>query len=422
LINTLIILVFCIGYAGIIFEHSIKINKSAFAIFTGVLVWLLLSFKFTDHHDFNLQLEYHFSEIAGILFFLLGAMTTVEIIDGHKGFDKITEQLLKYNLKKLFWIIGLMAFFLSAVLDNLTTTILMVSLVGKLVNNPKLRWYMAGLVVVASNAGGAFSPIGDVTSTMLWIGGQLTALHLIKGLVLPSIVCFLVPSAILYFILKKQNLLNETLSITIREKTSTTSSTLVLVTGLLILLAVPVFKSVFHVPPYMGMLLGLSLIWIITEVIAKRRGKDESKFTVSDALTRIDTTSILFFLGILLCVAGLQTAGILADLSGYVSTKISSTNVLLFITGIFSSVVDNVPLVAAFQGMYPLSVYATNDPFWEILCYATGTGGSLLIIGSAAGVVAMGIENISFGWYFKKISLLAFLGFMAGYLVLIALL
>jgi len=413
--------VFCFGYAAIIFEHSIKINKSAFALFTGVLVWLLLSFQFSDHHEFNHQLEYHFSEIAGILFFLMGAMTTVEIIDGHKGFDIITEQLLKYNLKKLFWIIGIITFLLSAILDNLTTTILMVSLVSKIIDNVKLRWYIAGLIVISSNAGGAFSPIGDVTSTMLWIGGQLTALNLIKDILLPSIVCYIIPSVILYFVLKKKNLLNETLSITVREKSNNNSSTVVLVAGLLILLAVPVFKSVFHVPPYMGMLLGLSLIWIITEVIARRRKNDDEKFTVSDALTKIDTPSILFFLGILLCVAGLQAAGILTDLSGYLSTHVSNQNTLLFITGIFSSVVDNVPLVAAFQGMYPLSQYATDNPFWEILCYATGTGGSLLIIGSAAGVVAMGIENISFGWYFKKISLLAFLGFLAGYLVLIAL-
>lgn len=422
MINTLIILVFCVGYACIIFEHSIKINKSAFAIFSGVLVWLLLSFNFSDHHLFNEQLEFHFSEISGILFFLLGAMTTVEIIDGHKGFDIITEQLVKYNLKKLFWIIGIITFFLSAVLDNLTSTILMVSLMSKLVDNAKLRWYLAGLIVIASNAGGAFSPIGDVTSTMLWIGGQLTASHLIKSLLLPSIICYIIPSTILYFVLKKKKLLNETLSITVREKAKKNSSTLVLVTGILILLAVPVFKSVFHVPPYMGMLLGLSLIWIITEVIAKKRSENEAKVTVSDALSRIDTPSILFFLGILLSVSALQAAGILADLSGFLSSKISSNNLLLFITGMFSSVVDNVPLVAAFQGMYPLSQYGTDHPFWEILCYATGTGGSLLIIGSAAGVVAMGIENISFGWYFKKISFLAFLGFLAGYLVLIALL
>ena len=421
MISTLIIIVFCVGYAAIIFEHSLKINKSAFALFTGVLLWLLLSTQFSDHHEFNHLLELNFSETAGILFFLLGAMTTVEIIDGHKGFDVITTQLIKFDLKKLFWIIGIITFSLSAILDNLTTTILMVSLVSKIVTNPKLRWYMAGLIVIASNAGGAFSPIGDVTSTMLWIGGQLTAIHLLKGLILPSIICYVVPSLILFFVLKRKSLLTEAVIDPKNNSVTSKSSLLVLIIGISILVAVPVFKSVFHVPPYMGMLLGLSLIWGITEIIAKRRGEAESKFTVSDALSKIDTPSILFFLGILLSVGALQAAGVLSGLSGYLSQHITNTNILLFITGIFSSVVDNVPLVAAFQGMYPLSQFGTDHFFWQVLCYATGTGGSILIIGSAAGVVAMGIENISFGWYFKKISLLAFLGFAAGYLVLMAL-
>jgi len=420
-VNTIIIIAFCLGYAAIIFEHSLKINKSAFALFTGVFLWLLLSTQFSDHHQFTHLLESNFSETAGILFFLLGAMTTVEIIDGHKGFDVITTQLLKFNLKKLFWLIGIITFILSAILDNLTTTILMVSLTSKIISNPKLRWYIAGLIVIASNAGGAFSPIGDVTSTMLWIGGQITASTLIKSLLLPSIVCYLVPSAILYFVINKNSLFNEVKSEEEIGLKPPKSSLLVLIVGISILLAVPVFKSVFHMPPFMGMLLGLSLIWIITEIIAKRRREIEERFTVSDALSKIDTPSILFFMGILLSVGALQTAGILTDLSGYLSQHITNNNVLLFITGVFSSVVDNVPLVAAFQGMYPLSQYATDHFFWQVLCYATGTGGSILIIGSAAGVVAMGIEKISFGWYFKKISLLAFLGFAAGYFVLIAL-
>lgn len=421
MISTLIILVFCVGYAAIIFEHSLKINKSAFALFTGVVLWLLLSTQFSDHHKFSHLLEINFSETAGILFFLLGAMTTVEIIDGHKGFDVITSHLQKFDLKKLYWIIGIITFLLSAILDNLTTTILMVSLVSKIIANPKLRWYLAGLIVIASNAGGAFSPIGDVTSTMLWIGGQVSAISLMKSLFLPSVICYLVPSAILYVVINKHSLFNEVKNEGEISLKPPKSSLLVLVVGISILVAVPVFKSLFHVPPYMGMLLGLSLIWIITEIIAKRRGDTEEKFTVSDALSKIDTPSMLFFLGILLSVGALQTAGILADLSGYLSHQITNNNLLLFITGIFSSVVDNVPLVAAFQGMYPLSIFGTDHFFWQVLCYATGTGGSILIIGSAAGVVAMGIENISFGWYFKKISLLAFLGFAAGYLVLIAL-
>ncbi len=420
MIEVFIIFIFCIGYAGIVFEQPLKINKSAIALFTGVLVWLLLSLKFSDHHQFNHLLEGQFSETAGILFFLLGAMTTVEIIDGHKGFDVITSQLTKYNLQKLYWIIGVLTFLLSAILDNLTTTILMVSLTSKIVANPKLRWYMAGLIVIASNAGGAFSPIGDVTSTMLWIGGQITALHLIKTLLLPSILCYLIPSAVLYVVINKKSLFNEVKAEAEISLKPPKSSLLVLVVGISILVAVPVFKSVFHVPPYMGMLLGLSLIWIITEIIAKRRNEEE-RFTVADALTKIDTPSILFFLGILLSVGALQAAGILSDLSGYLSHKIPNEHTLLFITGVFSAIVDNVPLVAAFQGMYPLSSYASDHAFWSLLCYATGTGGSILIIGSSAGVVAMGIEKISFGWYLKHISWLAFIGFAAGYLTLLAL-
>lgn len=418
MIETWIIIIFVLGYLGIVFEHSLRINKSAFALFSGVLLWLLLSLKFSDHHDFNHHLETHFSEISGILFFLLGAMTTVEIIDGHKGFDVITNRLSKFDLTKLYWLIGIITFVLSAILDNLTTTILMVSLIGKLIQNQTLRWYLAGLIVIASNAGGAFSPIGDVTSTMLWIGGQITASHLITQLLLPSILCYLVPSFILFLLLKRTKLLSEPLIKTNGNGDTNSNSTLVLVTGISILLAVPVFKSVFHVPPFMGMLLGLSLIWIITEIIAKRRGVAESRFTVADALSKIDTPSILFFLGILLSVGALQTAGILTNLSATLSASIYSNTLLLFLTGIFSAIVDNVPLVAAFQGMYPLSTYGTDHSFWSLLCFATGTGGSILIIGSAAGVVAMGIENISFGWYLKKIAFLAFLGFVSGYAVL----
>ncbi len=418
--NALILIVFVIAYLGIVFEHPLKINKAAFALLGGVLLWFFLSVDLADEHVFNEQLFENFSEIAAILFFLLGAMTIVEIIDGHRGFDVITSRINKLSLSKLFWIMGLLAFVLSAILDNLTTTILMVSLVKKIVDNVKLRWYFAGMIVIASNAGGAFSPIGDVTTTMLWIGGQITSLHLIKNLLLPSIVCFFIPSLVMYLLLSKTRLLQEPpIPVTSDEKPDK-SATVILFLGIAALVSVPVVKGVFHVPPFMGMLLGLGVLWLTTEIIARRRNDIQNVFTVSHALRNIDTPSILFFLGILLSVGALQSSGLLGKLSLFLSENITNNDLLLLVTGIFSSIVDNVPLVAAFQKMYTLNQYSQDHSFWHLLCYATGTGGSLLIIGSAAGVVAMGIENISFGWYLKRIAILAALGFIGGYLVLMA--
>ncbi|MCB0410473.1 MAG: sodium:proton antiporter NhaD, partial [Flavobacteriales bacterium] len=315
MINTIIIIVFLLAYLAIILEHSIEINKAAFAVFAGVVLWLLLSLTITDSHELGHHLEGHFSEIAGILFFLLGAMTTVEVIDGHKGFDVITNKLSKVSVSKLFWIVGILAFFLSAILDNLTTTILMVSLVRKMVDNSKLRWYIAGMIVVSANAGGAFSPIGDVTTTMLWIGGQITAGKLITVLLVPSIICYIVPAIAMFLFLKKANLLSSNaLKPVETEKAYSKESVYILVLGICGLISVPIVKSVFHVPPYMGMMLSLSVIWIAIEIISRRRS-DASNFSVSSALRNIDTPSILFFLGILLAVGALQTAGILTDLS-----------------------------------------------------------------------------------------------------------
>jgi Na+/H+ antiporter NhaD/arsenite permease-like protein len=418
---TLLIIVFVLAYLGIVFEHPLKINKAAFALMAGVVLWLMYGTMLTNVHDFDHHLEHHFVEIAGILFFLLGAMTIVEIIDGHKGFDVITSKISKLDLKYLFWIIGILSFLLSAILDNLTTTILMISLIKKMIDNEKLRWYLAGLVVVASNAGGAFSPIGDVTTTMLWIGGQITTGNLIGNLLLPSIVCFIVPATVLYFVLIKTRLLHEKPKTPNDEVGYDKSSVSILIIGISALISVPVIKSVFHVPPFMGMLLGLGVMWLVTEIIARRRNDIANTFTVSSALRNIDTPSIMFFLGILLSVGALQSAGVLNDLSGFLSKHLSSDTTLLFFTGVFSAIVDNVPLVAAFQGMYTLEAVPTDSSFWHLLAFSTGTGGSLLIIGSAAGVVAMGIENISFGWYLKKIAGLAALGFVSGYLVLVAL-
>ena len=414
----LLIVIFVLAYLGIVFEHPLKVNKAAFALLAGVILWLIYGTMIPDRHLFEHHLEHHFVEISGILFFLLGAMTIVEIIDGHKGFDVITSKISKLDLKYLFWIIGILSFLLSAILDNLTTTILMISLIKKMIDNGKLRWYLAGLVVISANAGGAFSPIGDVTTTMLWIGGQVTTGKLIGHLLLPSILCFLAPALMLYFMLNKTRLLSEKPKLEGIRIEYDKSSVAILIIGVSSLISVPLIKALFHVPPYMGMLLGLGVMWLVTEIIARRRNDIDNTFTVSSALRNIDTPSIMFFLGILLSVGALQSAGVLTDLSGMLSRHLSSDKVLLFFTGIFSAIVDNVPLVAAFQGMYTLEQVPSDSAFWHLLAYATGTGGSLLIIGSAAGVVAMGLENINFGWYLKKISWLAAAGFISGYLVL----
>jgi Na+/H+ antiporter NhaD/arsenite permease-like protein len=354
-------------------------------------------------------------ELSGILFFLLGAMTIVELIDVHDGFNIITNRIRQTNRKKLLWIISFITFFLSPLLDNLTTTIVMVSLLRKLIDEADDRLVFIGMVVIASNAGGAWSPIGDVTTTMLWIGGQITALNIILQVFLPSLVCLLVPLLVLTFQLKGEItrpavVENEKFSDLTKKQ-----QTIVLFSGILILILVPVFKTITHLPPYMGILIGLGVLWIITEVMHGNKPDNEKNFlSVSHALRKIDTPSILFFLGILLSIAALQSTGILSSIAGKISTTIGNEKLIVLSIGLLSSIVDNVPLVAASQGMYDLSQYPTDHYFWEFLAYCTGTGGSILIIGSAAGVAAMGMEKINFFWYLKKISLLALLGYFAG--------
>jgi Na+/H+ antiporter NhaD/arsenite permease-like protein len=377
----------------------------------------------SEPHLLNEALMHHVSEISGILFFLMGAMTIVELIDAHNGFDVITHQLTKVKPISLLWLIAIVTFILSAVLDNLTTTILIVSLLSKLLPEGKLRLLFAGMVVIAANAGGAFSPIGDVTTTMLWIGGQVTSVSLIKALLLPSIINLLVPLVVLYFIIKKQKLV-DTLVIPKIEMDSlkSSNSVFILVTGLLVLIAVPVFKVVFHIPPFMGVLFGLGIMWCITEIKnGKRKDVDKQNFSVAFALRNIDTPSILFFLGILLSISALQTSGILTSLANSLNSTFSSQNTILVLTGFMSAIIDNVPLVAAYQGMYPIADFPVDSSFWHLLAYSSGTGGSMLIIGSAAGVVAMGIEKISFFWYLRNISFAAFVGYLAGLLTSILL-
>jgi Na+/H+ antiporter NhaD/arsenite permease-like protein len=418
--TAIIIIIFIIGYAAIAFEHSIRINKAATALVTGVLCWTVYILGAPDHNIVNEQLIHHLGELSQILFFLLGAMTIVELIDAHDGFDIITTRITTLKKSKLVWIISILAFFLSAILDNLTTTIVMVSLVRKLVADKKDRWMFAGLIIIAANAGGAWSPIGDVTTTMLWIGNQVTATNIMIKLIVPSLVCMLVPLLFTGFVFKgniQRPALNNTetgFDNTKRERS------IIFFSGVILLLLVPVFKTLTHLPPFMGILIALGIMWIITEMI--HSGKDEAErknYSVAYALRKIDTPSILFFLGILLSIAALQSTGQLTEVSGWMDRSIKDVNLVILSIGGLSAIVDNVPLVAAAQGMYSLETYPTDHYFWEFLAYATGTGGSMLIIGSAAGVAAMGIENISFGWYLKKIGWLAMIGYLAGAMVYI---
>ena len=416
-----IIFIFILGYAAIALEHTIRLNKAATALLTGVLCWTVYILSVEDKEIVTEQLSHHLGELSQILFFLMGAMTIVELIDAHDGFEIVTKRITTTDKRKLMWIIALLSFFFSAVLDNLTTTIVMVSLVRKLVADQKDRWMLAGLIIIAANAGGAWSPIGDVTTTMLWIGNQITAGNIIIKLIAPSLVCLLVPLFFMRMVFKgnitKPEESFDNNSLTPRDARQ---RNIVFITGITILLLVPVFKTVTHLPPFMGILIGLGLMWIITEII--HSGKDEAdrkSYTVAYALRKIDTPSILFFLGILLAISALESIGQLTNASAWMDKTLKDPNIIIMSIGLFSSIVDNVPLVAASQGMYDLNTYPTDHYFWEFLAYCTGTGGSILIIGSAAGVAAMGLEKIDFIWYLKKIGWLALVGYFAGAIIYI---
>ena len=414
--TAIIVIVFIVGYLAIAFEHPIRINKAASALLTGVICWSIYALSGSDKELVSENLSHHLSDISGILFFLLGAMVIVELIDAHDGFEIITERIQSTNKKKLVWIIGIITFFLSAILDNLTTTIVMVSLLRKLIPSHKDRLILAGLVVISANAGGAWSPIGDVSTTMLWMGHQVTTVNIIIKTILPSVVCFVIPAFIMSMQMKgfieRDESKKEKLLSTSHERKA------VFFIGLACLLFVPVFKTITHLPPYMGIIFGLGLMWVTTEMV--HSGKDESEkglLSVNHALRKIDTPSILFFLGILLAVSALQSTGILTTVSNSLDKSIGNISIITIIIGFLSAIVDNVPLVAAAQGMYSLDQYPTDHFFWEFLAYCSGTGGSILIIGSAAGVAAMGMEKIQFGWYLKKIAWLAIIGYLAGAIV-----
>jgi Na+/H+ antiporter NhaD/arsenite permease-like protein len=414
----LLIAVFALGYMAIAVEHRLKLNKAASALITGVLCWTIYVLQSESIEHIDEELIHHLGDISSILFFLLGAMTIVELIDSHYGFDLITEKINTKSKQKLLFIISAITFFLSALLDNLTTAIVMTSLCSKILSDKEDKLWFAGMIVIAANAGGAWSPLGDVTTTMLWIGGQITAMNIIIQLILPSLVVCIIPVLIAGYRFRKEKILAIPESDrTAREKRD---GKIILFSGVGLLIFVPIFKTITHLPPFMGMLLALGLMWVITTIIHK--GKEPEileRLTVAKALQKIDSPSILFFLGILLAVAALQSFGLLANLATALSSSLKNDYLIATSLGLLSAIVDNVPLVAASQGMYDLSVYPTDHLFWEMLALTTGTGGSAIIIGSAAGVAVMGIEKINFMWYLKKISWLALVGFAVGILVFV---
>ncbi len=413
------ILIFIIGYLFIVFEHPLRLNKTVPALLIGVLIWSVIYVGQLPLHDGEKDsiLLHHIGKIAEIVFFLKGAMTIVELVDLHRGFDIITRLIHTDSKVKMLWLIGLGAFFLSAVLDNLTATIVLVSLLRKLVDNQEDRLWLASVVIIAANAGGAWSPIGDVTTTMLWIGQKTSALLLIQGLLLPSLVCLFVPLSVMSFMPRfREKILCQAL-IGKHEQEKLLSSSLMLWVGLGALIFVPIFKSLTHLPPYMGMLLALAIVWLVSEYIHPEEDFSEERrhlYSAQHALSRIDFSSILFFLGILLGIAGLESLGYLAHFADAMTVYIGDKSLIAIVLGVSSAVIDNVPLVAAAIGMYQEPLDA---PFWHLLAYTCGTGGSMLIIGSAAGVAAMGLERISFLWYLKNIAWLAALGYAAGIMV-----
>ena len=508
----LLVAIFALGYVAIVLEHTLRLNKAAAALITGVACWTVFIASGDPHHV-NEQLSHHLGELSQVLFFLLAAMTIVEVIDAHDGFEVITSRVRTASRRNLLATLASLAFLLSAVLDNLTASIVMMSLVRKLASDQEDRMYYGGVVIIAANAGGVWSPIGDVTTTMLWVGGQVTTTKIVSHLVLPALVSVLVPvlwvgarlkgevrrsrggssaarraqesiaeiagqhsagpievtlpleAASVGRTLAELNVRARTgASVVTRrrgEETATPSPVdrleagdvlalagspeqivgavellvtghgpkpttpaermLVLAAGMGLLLFVPVFKTVTHLPPVMGILLGLGILWTLTELVHKRKTDDaRGPLTVSSALQRVDAQSVLFFLGILLAITALQSDGALTRLAVWMSRTIGNVDAITLLIGLSSSVVDNVPLVAAAQGMYPLSEFPIDRRFWLFLAYCAGTGGSILIIGSAAGVAVMGIERISFGWYFRKLSLPALLGYAAGAIAFIA--
>ena len=455
MIFTLMIIIFIVGYTAIALEHSLKVDKAATALITGMLMWTVYVFGGVDilssgtstawnsfvatnpaentqtgilHFITNHEIFHHLSDIASILFFLIGAMTIVEIIDRHQGFKILTDRVQTRNKAKLLWILCFLTFFLSALLDNLTTTIVMIALIRKLIFDKTNRWVFASMIIIAANSGGAWSPIGDVTTIMLWIEGHVTTSHLVTKLMIPSIFALIIPLLIITPKMRKASIHRPISTDMEKIEFSNKERLVILISGVCCLLFVPLFKTITHLPPFVGMLLSLGVLWVITDIVHKRR-KDQkimNQYAVSKIIRRVDTSTILFFFGILAAVAALQSAGHLAISSKWLDDTLGNVYLINITIGVLSSIVDNVPLVAGAIGMYNMEPatavgYAHNfiqdGIFWEFLAYCAGTGGSILIIGSAAGVAAMGMEKIPFGWYLKNFSRLALTGYLGGAIV-----
>ena len=412
---TYLISAFIFGYLLISLEEVIKINKTAVALYTGVISWVVYVLNSGHAEDFSEELTMQLGDISEILFFLMGAMTIIELIDIHRGFDVITNRINTTSKKKLLWMIAGISFFLSALLDNLTASIVIISLLRKLIDDKEDMKLFAGVLIIAANAGGAWSPIGDITTTMLWIGGQISATSIMKTLFIPSVISLLVPMIYFSFTIKGELHRVENEEEDTKKTEKVRGSKQMLIGGLGALIFVPIFKSITHLPPYMGMLLGLSVVWILSELIHFNKDEQEKKpFSAVHALSKIDAPSVLFFLGILLAVGALEHAHILYGLAIWMNATIGNLDFIVFFMGIMSSIVDNVPLVAATMGMYSLSDFPMDSRLWEFTAYCAGTGGSILIIGSAAGVAVMGMAKVSFGWYLKRITFAAILGYLAG--------
>lgn len=409
---------FVLGYITIACEHGARVNKAATAILMSIICWSIV-FVCAPAQNSELlgELHHHFEQVAEIVFFLLGAMAIVELIDSHKGFSLITNAISTTSRRKLLFIISFITFFLSSVLDNLTTTIVMISLLRKLVEDKEERALLGGIVVIAANAGGAWTPIGDVTTTILWINGQISTAGVMRALFIPSIISLVVPVVALALFSKRK-----TLPVTHAKQSEVPPySRLIFWCGLGSLIFVPIFKMITGLPPFMGIMLGLGSMWLITDIVHAKAKEDGERLRVHHILSKIDISGVLFFLGILLAVGSLQVTGILNSLAGWLDQTLSSHAAVALVIGLVSAVVDNVPLVAAAMGMYPLHLFPQDAPLWEMIAYAAGTGGSILIIGSAAGVAFMGMEKIRFGWYVRRISLLALAGYLAGFFSYIAL-
>lgn len=453
---TTLVVIFIIGYLAIALEHPLRIDKTASALLLGMLMWIIYAmgadsivpavsgehFKHFLESNPNLQnkslheqaLQYvlnvdiveQLGDIMQTLFFLIGAMTIVEMIDVHGGFRIITDHINTRNKKRLLWVISFVTFFMSAILDNLTTTIVMLMLLRKLITQKEDRWLYAGMIIIAANSGGAWSPIGDVTTIMLWVNGNLTAVSLLSYILLPSLVSMLVP---LFIVSRKltgdlpprDNVIEKNSFITAKQRAT------MFYLGVGGLIFVPVFKSFTHLPPFVGMLFILGALWVFTEIFYNAQMLEQAReLRLPKVISRVDMPSILFFLGILMAVAVLQCTGILSEIAVFLDEKIHNVYIIGLVLGILSSIVDNVPLVAGVMGMYPVTDpgatgYAANfmidGTFWELMSYCAGVGGSILIIGSAAGVIVMGLEKINFGWYLKKFSWVALLGYLSGAIV-----